>query len=50
MPPENGGGGGGGGGEPRGGGKSWQGKNFADMTHEEQIAYTDEKYGSGAAA
>lgn len=52
MPPENGAGGGGAGAGGGGGGKkaSWQGKNYADMTADEKVEYTNAKYGEGAAA
>jgi len=50
MPVETGSGGGGGGDEGAGRGKSWQGKKFSEMSDDEQVAYTEEKYGSGAAA
>lgn len=50
MPPENGGGGGANGTPSKGrNGKSWEGKKFGEMTSEEQVAFTNEKYGSGAA-
>lgn len=50
MPRETGAGGGGHGTEGRGGGESWRGKKYADMTTDEKIAYSEATYGEGAAA
>jgi hypothetical protein len=50
MPRETKSGGGAGGDRGKGGQKSYEGKKFSEMTPDEQVAFTEEKYGAGAGA